>query len=139
MTEPKDSQNKRLTYIITGAVTLVLTLVVLAATFSPPTPENAVTGMLDSFVHKDVETLEKYVHPSVLDSVQAEDFENDESLWQVFWREGHQLFQHYNIEEAEFNGDEALVTVYYGPGLIQADDFLLRREGRKWKVYGVKD
>ncbi|HQE02734.1 MAG TPA: DUF4878 domain-containing protein [Bacillota bacterium] len=139
MTEPKDSQNKRLTYIITGAVTLVLTLVVLAATFSPPTPENAVTGMLDSFVHKDVETLEKYVHPSVLDSVQAEDFENDESLWQVFWREGHQLFEHYNVDEAVINGDEAVVTVYYGPGLIQADDFLLRREGRNWKVYDVKD
>ncbi|HOC07025.1 MAG: hypothetical protein ACOX21_00890 [Bacillota bacterium] len=139
MTEPKDSRNKRLTYIITGAVTLVLTLVVLAATFSPPTPENAVTGMLDSFVHKDVETLEKYVHPSVLESVQAQVSVYSDSLWQVFWQDGDLLFEHYNVDEAVINGDEAVVTVYYGPGLIQADDFLLRREGRNWKVYDVKD
>lgn len=138
MTEPQGSQNKRLTYIITGAVALVLTLVVLAATFSPPGPENAVTGMLKSFASKDAQALEEFVYPSVLDSVQSQEPDN-ESRWQVFWREGHQLFQHYNIDEAEFNGDEAVVTVYYGPGLIQADDFLLRREGRQWKVYGVKD
>ena len=138
MTEPKDSRNKRLTYIITGAVTLVLPWWFWPRPF-PPTPENAVTGMLDSFVHKDVETLEKYVHPSVLESVQAQVSVYSDSLWQVFWQDGDLLFEHYNVDEAVINGDEAVVTVYYGPGLIQADDFLLRREGRNWKVYDVKD
>ncbi len=139
MTEPKSNQNKLVTYIVTGAVTLVLAVVVLVAIFSPPAPENAVGGMLDSFAHKDAQALEKYVHSSVLDSVQIEPLGSDVSPWQIFWRDGGQLFDYYNISEAKIDGDEAHVTVNYGPGLIQEDDFLLRREGRQWKVYGVND
>lgn len=139
MTKPNENQNKGTTYIISGAVTLVLVLVILGAIFSPPAPENAVSGMLDSFAHKDAQALEKYVHSSVLDSIQVEELGRDDSLWQVFWRDGDQLFDFYNIGEAKIDGDVAHVTVYYGPGLIQEDDFLLRREGRQWKVYGVND
>jgi hypothetical protein len=127
------------TYISTGAVVLVLALIVLVAALSPPAPENVVSDMLDSLARKDVQSLEKVVSSPVLKDLQATTLAVDESRWQLFWQDGSQLFEHYRIDEVQIDGDQAVVTVYYGPGLIQADDFLLRREGRRWKVYGTTD
>ncbi|HBI57381.1 MAG TPA: hypothetical protein DG577_05920 [Firmicutes bacterium] len=139
MTKPDNSRTKLLTYISTGAVVLVLALIVLVAALSPPAPENVVSDMLNSLARKDVQAMEKFVSSPVLENLQATTLTVNESRWQLFWQDGSQLFEHYRIGEVVISGDQAVVTVYYGPGLIQADDFLLHREGRRWKVYGITD
>lgn len=139
MTKPDNSQTKLKTYIFTGAVVLVLALIVLLAALSPPAPESVVSDMLHSFARQDIQALEKCVSSSILEDLQATTLKAEESRWQLFWQDGAELFQHFKVEKADISGDEAVVTVYYGPGLIQADDFFLRREGRGWKVYGATD
>lgn len=139
MTKPDNSQTKLKTYIFTGAIVLVLALIVLLAALSPPAPESVVSDMLHSFARRDIQALEKCVSRPVLEDLRATTLKADESRWQLFWQDGSELFQSFEIEKADISGDQAVVTVYYGPGLIQADDFLLRREGRGWKVYGTTD
>lgn len=139
MANPENPRAKRATYIITGAVVLVLLAIVLAAALSPAAPENVVSGMLNSLARSDVEGLRGYVTDSVLKSTQLTALSGEESPWQLFWRDGAQLFAHYRVEEAVVQGDRAEVTVYYGPGLIQSGEFILCREGRRWKVCGASD
>lgn len=139
MANPENPRAKRATYIITGAVVLVLLAIVLAAALSPAAPENVVSGMLNSLARSDAEGLRGYVTDSVLKSTQLTALSGEESPWQLFWRDGAQLFAHYRVEEAVVQGDRAEVTVYYGPGLIQSGEFILCREGRRWKVCGASD
>ena len=139
MTKPENSRPKLVTYITTGAVVLVLALIVLLAALSPPAPENVVSGMLDSFTRKDIKSLEKYLSNPVLDYFQESAIGEDAFRWQALLQDGPQLFENYFVHDAIITGDRATITVNYGPGLIQADDFLLRREGRRWKIYGIEN
>jgi hypothetical protein len=133
-----DKTKKPLTaYIVSGAVVLVLAAVVLIAALSPPAPEKVVSGMLDSLAKQDLGALEKFVSPSVLEEMAA--LSEDQSRLQAFWQEGAQLFSQYQLGETAVSGDQAMVTVYYGPGLIQVEDFILRREGWRWRVSGLGD
>ena len=132
MTKPENSRPRLITYITTGAVVLVLALIVLLAALSPPVPENVVSAMLVSFTRKDVKSLEKYLSNPVREYFQESALGEDAARWQVLLNDGSLLFKQYRIGEVTITGDQAVITVYYGPGLIQADDFLLRREGRRW-------
>lgn len=139
MTKPENSRPKFVTYITTGAVVLVLALIVLLAALSPPGPEVVVNRMLDSLAQKDVKSLEKYLSNPILEYFQESALGEDAARWQALLNDGSQLFQQYSIDEATITGDQAIITVNYGPGLIQDYEFLLRREGRRWKVYGIHD
>ena len=139
MVEINNSRKKILTFIFTGSLVFVFALVVLGAALSPPTPEHVVSDILAGLADQDLQALEENVTQSVQRNLQAAVLAEDESRWQLFWSDGPQLFEQFRIDEVSTVGDQAVVTVYYGPGLIQAADFILLRVGKRWKVSGISD
>ncbi|NLO88669.1 MAG: DUF4878 domain-containing protein [Firmicutes bacterium] len=130
--QPRDKQ--KMLFITTGAVTLVLALIVVYAALTPQPPEMVVSGMLDSLAQQDYGAAEKYVAGPAREQLQAAAESVSNSRWNLFWDEGAELFAQYRIGEVQVTGDEAEVLVYYGPGLIQEEIFHLRKVDGRWKV-----
>lgn len=139
MAQPDDSRRQKIMVISTVAVTLVLTLIVLFAAFSPPSPEGVVNGMLNCLAEQDAEGLNKYVSGSALADLQAAAAGPSSSRWNMFWDNGAELFEDFRIGEVQISGNQAVVIVYFGPGLIQEEEFILRQENRRWKVYDINE
>ena len=140
MKQPTDDSRKRLMVIIsTGAVTLVLALIVIFAAISPMSPEGVVRGMLESISVQDTEALELYVAGAALKNLQAAAEIQEPSRWRLFWDNGDVLFGEFRVGEVNITGDTAFVIVYYGPGMIQEEEFSLARENRQWKVIDINN
>lgn len=136
MAKPDDSRRKKIMVLAsTAAVTLVFVVIVLFAAFSPPPPEGVVSGMLESFAAGDANRLKTYIAGSAEESLLAAIESQENSRWRTFWDDGQELFREFRVGEVLVRGNQAVVTVYYGPGLILEEEFVLYRTKGSWKVY----
>jgi hypothetical protein len=136
--QPSDNSRKQLMVVIsTVAVTLVLALIIVFAAFSPASPEGVVIGMLESIIKQDFARLETFVAGDALTGLQSAVETQEFSRWRLFWENGKQLFDEFRVGEVKVTKNQATVVVYYGPGMIQEEEFVLQREKRQWKVVDI--
>lgn len=139
MTKAANTKTKLVTYIFSAAVVLALVLIVLGAALAPPTPEKVVSNLLAGLAAQNLDALAESVSRPLFEDLQAAARSENESRWQTYWENGPTLFEHYQIDETFIAGDQAVVTVFYGPGLIQTEEFHLRRESKHWQVFTIGD
>ena len=132
-----DEPRKKYAPYLTGAVVLVLSLIVLIALLTPPAPEKVVGDMLEGLAKQDLDAVEGTVTAELYTEMQIQVSQEQESVWPRLLTDGELLFTNYEIGDVTIEGSKAQVTVYFGPGLIQVQNFHLVKEGKHWLVSGL--
>ncbi len=119
----------------TVAVVALLLVVLLVALLWPPTPETVVSELLVALHRNDsARALDLTTGPAFTQLQNAIDGE-PAGDWHQLWHEADSLLLDFRVIEAEIDGDEARVLVYFGQGLFRSQVFVLQRVDRSWRVY----
>lgn len=138
MARPEIDRGKLFVIIASSILICILAVIVIFAFLSPAQPEAVVSGMLQSFAQQDIEQLETFISDSALQII-LNDRSNEDSRWLTYWRNGEDLFYDFRVAEVDINGDEAVVLVYFGPGLILDEEFVLNKKNKHWQVVGFNN
>lgn len=135
--QEKTSRHPLLVWGTTVAVIALLLVVLLVALLWPPTPETVVSELLVAMHRNDsARALDLTTGTARIQLERAIDGE-PAGQWHQMWHEADSLLLDFRITEAEIEGDEARVLVYFGQGLFRSQEFLLQRVERTWRIYDL--